>query len=53
MLIDTCPLPLCCSNDSQKGEWKIMNTEETERKKTRKKLQFENPILVSSIFVET
>ena len=36
-LIDMCPLPLCYSDDSQKCELKIMNTEETQRKKTMKK----------------
>ena len=54
MLIDMCPLPLCCSNESQKCEWKIMNTEGTGKKTTTtKKLQFENPILVSCICLET
>ena len=52
-LIDTCPPPLCCSNDSQKCEWKIINTEQTERKNTKKKVQFEKPMLVSWIFLET
>ena len=28
-----CPLPLCCSNGSQKCEWKIINTEGKQRKK--------------------
>ena len=47
------PLPLCCSDDSQKCEWKIMNTEETQRKQNKeKKLQFENTILVPWIFLE-
>ena len=32
-----CPLPLHCSNDSQKYEWKIMNKEETQRKKRKEK----------------
>ena len=28
-----CPLPLCCSNDSQKSEWQIVekNTKDTNR----------------------
>ena len=39
-LIGMFPLPLCCSGDSQKCEWKIMNTEETQKKneKNEKKL---------------
>ena len=46
MLIDTRPLQLCCSNGSQKCEWK--NNEHRrnrEKKKAKKKLQFENLIL--------
>ena len=43
-----CTLPLCCSNDSQKHEWKITNTEKKNReKKEGKKLHFENTRLVS------
>ena len=45
-----CPLPICCYNDTQKCEWKIVNTEETQRKITRKKLQFENTTYFSWIF---
>ena len=33
-----CPFPLCCSNESQKCELKIINTEETQRKKNEKTL---------------
>ena len=35
-----CTLPFCCSNDSQKCEWKIINTEKKNRKKRRKKAWF-------------
>ena len=42
-LIDTCSLSLCCSNDSQKCEWQIMNTEETERKKSQEKTSIWKP----------
>ena len=35
-LIDTCPVPPCCSHESQKYDWKITNTEETEKKKKGK-----------------
>ena len=49
-----CTLPLCCPNDSQKWEWKIINTEKAQRKKKeRRKLHFENTKLVSLIFLET
>ena len=40
-LINMCTLPLCCSSDNQKCEWKIINTEKTQRKKEKKKLHFE------------
>ena len=33
-----CPLPLCCSDDKQKRELKIMNTEEKQREKKKKTL---------------
>ena len=35
-----CTLPLCCPNDSQKCEWKIINTEKTQRKKRKEKTSF-------------
>ena len=41
------------SNDSQKCEWKVMNTEEAQRKKEGKKVQIENAKLVSWILLET
>ena len=34
---DMSHLLLCCSDDSQKCEWKVINTEETQKKKTMKK----------------
>ena len=37
-LIDACPLLPCCSHESQKYDWKITNTEETERKKKKGKI---------------
>ena len=40
-LINMCTLPLCCSSDNHKCEWKIINTEKTQRKKEKKKLHFE------------
>ena len=45
-----CTLPLCCSNDSQKCERKIINTEKKKKhreKKEGKKLHFENAKLVA------
>ena len=35
-----CTLPPCCPNDSQKCEWKIINTELTQRKKRKEKTSF-------------
>ena len=49
-LIGMFPLGLCGFNDNQKCQWKIRNTKETQRKKIRKKIKFENTILVSWIF---
>ena len=43
----------CRFVDSQRCQWKIMNTVETKRNKERKKLPFENTILISWIFLET
>ena len=42
-LIDTCLLLLCDSNHSQMCKWKIMNTEETERKKSKEKTSIWKP----------
>ena len=36
-LIVMCPLPLCCSDDTRKCEWKIMNNKKHRKKKTMKK----------------
>ena len=48
-----CTLPLCCSNDSQECDTDrdTDNTEETQKKKQGKKLQFQNTI--SRIFLKT
>ena len=35
-----CTLPLCCPNDSQKCELKIINTEKTQRKNRKEKNSF-------------
>ena len=49
-----CTLPLSCSNDSQKGERKIINAEKKKHKEKKegKKLHFENAKLVSWILLE-
>ena len=41
MIFDVlCTLPLCCPNDSQKCDWKVINTEKTQRKKRKEKTSF-------------